>query len=102
MTPEQLHRAEREETRWRILATLNAGRPTSISEHLILKVLGDIKLTATPASLRRELDYLESRKLIEIERGPHNTWLCELTRLGVDVVEYTVPCDPGIARPPEA
>ena len=99
MSPEQLLRAEREQTRWRILVTLDAGRPTPVSEHLLLQVLGDIKLSATPASLRRELDYLESRGLVDIERTPHNTWLAELTRLGVDLVEYTVPCEPGIARP---
>lgn len=101
MITSQLERAEREMTRWRILYALNAGRPTSITEHLLLTVLCDIKLSATPASLRRELDYLEACELIEIERAPHNTWLAELTALGIQVVEYSVPCPPGIARPPE-
>lgn len=99
MSPDVMERAQREQTRWRVLVCLDAGRPQPVSEFLILQVLGDIKLSATPASLRRELDYLESRGLIDIERGPHNVWLAELTRLGVDLVEYTVPCEPGIARP---
>ena len=26
-------------------------------------------------------------------------WFCKLDRYGIDVVEYTVACEPGIARP---
>jgi len=98
MTPSDLERVTRETTRWRILVVLDAGRPHPVSEVLVLQVLDDIRLTATPASLRRELDYLEARGLIEIDRSK-STWLAELTHLGVDVVEYTVPVQPGIARP---
>lgn len=29
-----------------------------------------------------------------------NDWAAELTRYGVDIVEYTIGCEPGIARPP--
>lgn len=94
-----LERAQREELRWRVLAVLNAGRPKPVSESLILRVLTDVLLPATPHSLRRELDYLESRKLIEIQGRDQPVWMCELTHLGVDLVEYTVPCHPGIARP---
>lgn len=101
MIGSHLERAEREMTRWRILFALYAGRGIALSEHLLLTVLCDIRLPATPASLRRELDYLEACKLLEIERAPHNTWLAELTALGIQVVEYSVDCPPGIARPPE-
>lgn len=94
-----LEKMQREEIRWRILVVLNAGRPKPVSESLVLRVLTDVALPATPASLRRELDYLESRKLVEINGRDSGTWMCELTHLGVDVVEYTVPCNPGIARP---
>jgi hypothetical protein len=31
--------------------------------------------------------------------GP--VWSAELTHHGVDIVEYTVDCFPGIARPPK-
>lgn len=94
-----IERAQREEMRWRALVVLNAGRPKPVSESLILRVLTDVNLPATPHSLRRELDYLESRKLIEIQQRHGPVWMCELTHLGVDLVEYTVPCHAGIARP---
>ena len=62
-----IERAQREETRWRILRCLDAGRPGFVAETIIYRVLVDIHLPMTPN--------------------------------GVDVVEYTVDCDPGIARP---
>lgn len=94
-----LEKAQREEIRWRILKTLDAGRPLPVVETIILRVLQDINLPATPSSLRRELDYLRDRTLIELHCEDCPTWTAELTRTGVDVVEYTVPCEPGIARP---
>lgn len=94
-----LIRAQREEARWRILKTLDAGRPGTLSESVVLRVLQDIRLPVTVSGLRRELDYLEERELVKIHDRHEPTWTAELTRLGVDLVEYTVPCDPGIARP---
>jgi hypothetical protein len=97
-----LEKVQREEIRWRVLAVLNAGRPKPVTESLVLRVLTDVSLPATPASLRKELDYLEARKLITIKDESAPVWMCELTHLGVDLVEYTVPCHPGIARPERA
>jgi hypothetical protein len=94
-----LEKAQREEMRWRILKILDAGRPGKVPETLILSVLQDISLPATPASLRRELDYLRDRKLIDLQCEDCPIWSAELTRAGVDVVEYTVACEAGIARP---
>jgi len=83
--------------RWRILATLNAGRPNSVQESLILHVANDLSLNVTVASLRRELDYLEEKELVRVQRSGH--WSAELTGSGIDVVEYTIDCPPGIDRP---
>lgn len=94
-----MERAQREETRWRILKVLDAGRPTAVSETIILRVLQDINLQVTPKMLRRELDYLADRQLITVLDKDGPTWSADLTRAGVDVVEYTIPCEPGIARP---
>lgn len=94
-----LERAEREEARWRILRVLDAGRPRAVSETLILRAMQDIELPVTPHGLRRELDYLRDRGLITIRGKEEPTWLAELTRYGIDVVEYTIPCEPGISRP---
>lgn len=94
-----LDQANREEARWRILRCLDAGRPLSVSETIIFRVLSDLSLPTTPHGLRRELGYLEGRALIKISNTETPTWSAELTRDGVDLVEYTVPCGAGIARP---
>lgn len=94
-----LEKANREETRWRILRVLDAGRPVAVSETVIYRALHDASLPISPAQLRRELDYLRDKELVELtgEDGP--VWAGALTGLGVDVVEYTVAAPAGIARP---
>ena len=42
---------------------------------------------------------LADRKMVDLEKKPSGDWFADLTRLGVDLVEYTVECGPGIARP---
>jgi hypothetical protein len=92
-------KARREHLRWLILLTLNNARPIGAYEGPILSVAQSEYPDATPLELRRELDYLHDRKLVEIARKPDGRWFAELTRYGVDVAEYTVDCAPGIARP---
>lgn len=94
-----LEKQKREQLRWLILETLNAARPVGANEGLILQIVNAVQNDVTALELRRELDYLEARGLTEV--GGKNTpmWHAELTRNGVDVVEYTVECDAGIARP---
>lgn len=94
-----LAKALREQSRWRILRILDAGRPLPVSEGTILLALNDAKLSLTAAELRRELDYLDDRKLVRLLDQDTQCWAAELTHYGVDVVEYTVPVLPGIARP---
>lgn len=92
-------KARREHLRWLILLTLNNARPIGAYEGPILSVAQSEYPDATPLELRRELDYLHDRKLVEIARKPDGRWFAELTRYGVDVAEYTVDCEPGVARP---
>lgn len=94
-----IEKAQREQTRWRILKVLDAGRPLPVSEVVVLQVLQDAALPVTPHGLRRELDYLEDRKLIQVSGKASPVWSVELTHYGVDVVEYTIEVLPGIARP---
>ena len=96
-----LEKARREEIRWRLLKALDAGRPHSVTEALLLAVLDDVHLTVTELELRRELDYLRDRGLVTIKGEADNDWQADLTRDGIDVVEYTVEVEPGIARPPK-
>ncbi|MDR2155915.1 MAG: hypothetical protein LBE78_12985 [Burkholderiaceae bacterium] len=92
-------RIRREALRWLIILTLNNARPIGAFEGPILSVAQAEYPDATPMELRRELDYLHDRELLELTKRPDGKWFAELTRHGVDVAEYTVDCEPGIARP---
>jgi len=89
----------RESIRWMILLALNNGRPNEIFESVMLQVVRSEYADSTQNEVRRELDYLAERDLVTIDKQPDGRWRCKLDRYGVDVVEYTVPVEPGIARP---
>ena len=94
-----LARARRENIRWLVLLTLNNARPSGAFDSSVLAVTHAVYPDATALELRRELDYLHDRQLVETTRRPDGRWWVELTRYGVDVAEYTVDVEPGIARP---
>jgi len=94
-----IEKQKREQLRWLILETLNSARPIGANEGLILQVVNDVQGAVTALELRRELDYLHDRALVVVTGKDSPVWHAELTRDGVDVVEYTVACDAGIARP---
>lgn len=93
-----LEKNRRETTRWHILQVLDQARPIGANENLILSVLQDLQPDSTLLELRRELQYLNDRRLVTLEKR-QGVWVSGLTRYGVDVVEYTVDIEPGIARP---
>lgn len=99
-SPIDTARIRREHLRWIILITLNNARPIGAFEGPILAVAQSEYPDATLTELRREHDYLDDRELIQIHRHSGGPWLIKLTRHGIDVVEYTTDCEPGIARPP--
>jgi hypothetical protein len=94
-----LEQKQREEARWRILRVLDAGRPISVSENIVWRVLHDIRMPMSAMSVRRELDYLRKLALIEVEGEDTVTWFAKLTAEGVDVLEYTAASPAGVARP---
>ena len=94
-----MDKIRRESMRWNLMLALNKGRPCTSNERFLLAVMQAIYPDATALELRRELDYLADRRMVELVKEPSGTWFGDLTRLGVDVVEYTVDCGPGIARP---
>lgn len=89
----------RESLRWLILLTLNNARPVGSYEMPILSVAQSEYPDATPLEIRRELDYLSDRDLVKLEKQPSGKWFADLTRYGIDIAEYTIDCEPGIARP---
>lgn len=92
-------KARRESMRWYILLTLNNSRPVDPHEAVVLSTIQGIYPDATPLELRRELDYMADRSLVTLNKQPAGTWIAGLTHYGVDIAEYTIPCNPGIARP---
>lgn len=89
----------REGMRWHIINTLNKARPYTSSEVFLLDVMRGIYPNATALELRQQLEYLQDRKLLDLTKQPSGMWFADLNRLGVDIAEYTIECQAGIARP---
>lgn len=94
-----MQKIRREAIRWHLLAAINVSRPQGMYTPALLPIIQSVYPETTEMELRRELDYLEERELVKIHRDPLDHWMVELTRWGVDVTEYTVECDAGVARP---
>lgn len=94
-----MDKQRREQTRWILLLALNHARPYGAAEAMLLGTVQGVFQEETALEVRRELAYLEDRKLIKIERSPSGPWRAQIERHGVDIVEYTIDCLPGIARP---
>lgn len=92
-------KARREGMRWHLINTLNKARPYTSSEVFLLDVMRGIYPDVTTLELRQQLEYLQDRHLIELTKQPSGMWFADLNRLGVDVAEYTIDCQAGIARP---
>ena len=85
--------------RWQLIGILNKTRPHTASEQYLFDVLSLIYPDVTKIELRRELDYLQDRELLTLTKQPIGLWFADLTRHGVDIAEYTIECEAGIARP---
>ena len=94
-----MEKARREQIRWLVMVAVNAGRPWPVAEALILSAIQSVPVQCTALELRREMDYLEDRRLVTLKRLDGAPWTAELTRHGVDFIEYTIDAEPGIARP---
>ncbi|HHE3720922.1 hypothetical protein ROV65_03290 [Pasteurella multocida] len=90
---------KKEHIRWLILLTLDHARPIGAVESLLLSTIQTVPMQLTMIELRRELDYLQDKGLLEIKGRDTARWHAKLTSAGVDVVEYTAPAGNGIARP---
>ena len=86
--------------RWSLLRTIRVGGHLGATETMCRDVVTAEYLGATKRDVRDQLHYLESRKLVTIERSEVEPWRATLTRHGYDVADYQVDCQPGIRRPP--
>ncbi|HSW38576.1 MAG TPA: hypothetical protein VLL97_03700 [Acidobacteriota bacterium] len=90
-------RIVRESVRGALLWTLHRARSFGANEDTLQQVIHRSGYDMTDMDIRRELEYLELRNLIEIVR-PHDSpfWWAKMKRAGVDLQEGVVPCEPGI------
>lgn len=79
-----MQKARTEGIRWQMISILNKARPHTTSEQFLIDVLRQLYPDITGIELRRELDYLADRKLVDIVKQPIGLWFADLTRLGVD------------------
>ncbi|MGE0333215.1 MAG: hypothetical protein AB7P37_21250 [Ramlibacter sp.] len=82
-----------------MLTAIYQSRPYGIYTEALLPVIQAVYTDATHLEIRQELDYLEERELVKIKRDGMDRWMVDLSRTGMDCVEYTIDCQPGISRP---
>lgn len=92
-------KARREGMRWYLILALYNARPEEVCEEVIQITMRAIYPDVTPLEVRQQLDYLADRDLVKLRKEPAGRWWSDLTRYGTDIAEYTIDCDPGIARP---
>ncbi len=86
--------------RWDILRTLQVGGHLGATETMVRRAIEADYLAVTKKFVRDQFAYLEERGLIKVQRSEIQAWRAVLARFGWDIVQYQVPCDPGIRRPP--
>lgn len=94
-----MEKARRELLRWLVLQALHAAQPVGTGEAIIKNAIESVILDVTVLEIRNALDYLAERELVTVSNRDTPNWFGKLTRYGIDIVEYTVECHPGIARP---
>lgn len=101
MSAARIDNARKRMGRWRILRILYTGRPYPVGEGLIAEVMTDADLAMTQNEIRSALQYLADKDFLttkEVKNDGTHVEAC-LRSKGVDFVEYTIPDEPGIARP---
>lgn len=89
----------REQMRWYLILTLYNAQPVGCYEEVLLSTLQALYPDTSQLEIRNQLDYLEERVLVELNREPGGRWFAKLRRYGIDLAEYTIDCAPGIGRP---
>lgn len=97
-----MQKAQRETLRWDVLRCLSVAGYVGCSERVVYQTCVELHGWLTPEKLRNEVDYLRDRKLVVIGNESTEQWHLTISHHGRDVVEYTVDCHPGIARPPRS
>ncbi len=93
------NKIRRESIRWHLLSAVNISRPAGIYTEPLLEIIRAVYPDATHREIRVNLDYLEEREMVRIHKDAMDRWMVDLTRTGIDFVEYNIDAQPGVARP---
>ena len=96
----QLELVKLESGRWRLLQFVEAGGPIGVTEIMLSEALQLAWPDCDQAWTRTQLDYLEDKAFLYVERHEIKPWRAKLTAGGRDVVTYVTACPAGINRPP--
>lgn len=94
---------EHKEIRYRILRTLHISHPFGVKESLILMTVNDAGHRVAEKDIASEVVYLREKGYIESDKKPSRTlrtelWFHTITPKGIDLLEGTIPPDPGISE----
>ena len=92
-------KTRREDMRWHLLSAVNLSRPVGIYTEPLLAIVRAVYPDATHQEVRVNLDYLQAREMVRISKDPVDRWMVDLTRTGIDFVEYNIDAQPGVSRP---
>lgn len=92
-------KTRREDMRWHLISAINLSRPAGIYTEPLLAIVRAVYPDATHQEVRVNLDYLEEREMVRISKDPLDRWMVDLTRTGIDFVEYNIDAQPGVSRP---
>jgi hypothetical protein len=98
----KMEQTRRELLRGSILLIIHSADTYGATENLIGKMVQNTdKQPYTADEVRKELAYLKLRELLHISNEAQENWHVTLTRIGVDVVEGSIPLENGIVLPVE-
>lgn len=97
--PINIEKSRREGMRWYLLVAMHRGEPLGCGDTMLKTIMDDIYGDVSPVELHTQMSYLAKRKMIKLTKSPVGHWHGRCTALGVDIVDYTVDCRAGIARP---
>lgn len=82
-----------------ILKSLYKSFPTGVNSDVISLTLAEMRLSLTGGTLRGHCDYLEGKGYVEIKKEADrsdNVFFTKITPKGIDLIEETIPADPGV------
>lgn len=88
-----------ESGRWLMIVAIGEAGYVGATEEMILQAIVEHWPETTSEWIRNQLNYLEDKGLVKIEKHEVKQWRVVLAHYGHDVRDYVVPVPLGIRRP---